>query len=540
VKPLSDQVTARLNTLFASAHSRSGQSAARDALEGIAASGERRAVRHLLFLLADRNALFPDVAAAIDRLLTGVTPAELAWLDGHARACPRDDVRASTQSWNRLNARGAREMANAATAYPGAIGMLASHGSGYVREIAVLALADIRDGRELPFLILRVNDWVPQVAAAATILLDARLVADNRRLLLGALDFILRWTTLRRRDHGAFVEATRAALLADEGAEALARAETCTPQVRRFIYDAVWRGRRGAPHADNPALDAALRDRDVTSRSLATRWLDALPDGPAIDRLHRLTRDSAPAIRSLALQSLAARAPAVAAAHIPVALLDRAASVRALGRFLARSLSPPLVPRAFYLERLQDRQYAELAAAIEGVGETGAKDDLDAVLPFAAAADPRVRGAVLLATARLDASLAVSMATAALASHPRSKAAALRALRMHPHLVDVERLAGLRRAARGTDLERKLIRLLARAPKWDAPALLLDIIRDADAPARVLAATLLRHWCNRSTRTQVPPTTTQAAMLRERLHEPLDLPPAVLRELRFSLQTVDA
>jgi hypothetical protein len=501
VKPLSDQVTARLNTLFASAHSRSGQSAARDALEGIAASGERRAVRHLLFLLADRNALFPDVAAAIDRLLTGVTPAELAWLDGHVRRYPGDTVRASTDSWYRLNAREVREMANAATAYPGAIGMLASHGSGYVREIAVLALADIRDGRELPFLILRVNDWVPQVAAAATILLDARLVADNRRLLLGALDFILRWTTQRRRDHGAFVEATRAALLADEGAEALARAETCTPQVRRFIYDAVWRGRRGAPHADNPALDAALRDRDVTSRSLATRWLDALPDGPAIDRLNRLTRDPAPVIRSL---------------------------------------SPPLVPRAFYLERLQDRQRPELAAAIEGVGETGTKDDLDAVLPFATAADPRVRGAVLLATARLDASLAVSMATAALASHPRSKAAALRALRMHPHLVDVGRLAGLRRAARGTDLERKLIRLLARAPKWDAPALLLDIIRDADAPARVLAATLLRHWCDRSTRTQVPPTTTQAAMLRERLQEPLDLPPAVLRELRFSLQTVDA
>jgi hypothetical protein len=100
-------------------------------------------------------------------------------------------------------------------------------------------------------------------------------------------------------------------------------------------------------------------------------------------------------------------------------LLDRAASVRALGRFLARSLPSPIVPRAFYLERLQDRQGPQLAAAIEGVGETGTKDDLDAILPFTTAAAPRLRRAVLLATARLDPSLAVSMATAALADHPR-------------------------------------------------------------------------------------------------------------------------
>jgi hypothetical protein len=65
-------------------------------------------------------------------------------------------------------------------------------------------------------------------------------------------------------------------------------------------------------------------------------------------------------------------------------------------------------------------------------------------------------------------------------------------------------------------------------------------LRDADTPARLLAATLLRHWCDRSTRTQVPPTSSQADTLRERLQGPLDLPPAVIRELRFTLQTADA
>ena len=201
------------------------------------------------------------------------------------------------------------------------------------------------------------------------------------------------------------------------------------------------------------------------------------------------------------------------------------------------SLASPIVPRTFYLERLRDRHGPELAAAIEGVGETGTNEDLNAILPLTGAADRRVRGAVLLATARLEASRAVSMATAALSDDQGSRAAALRVLRMHPHLVDVERLADLRRTARGTLLEPKLIGLLARAPKWDAPTLLIDVMRDADEPARVLAATLLAHWCERSTRTQVPPTSIQAAALRDRLQGSLDLPPAVAKELRFALQT---
>jgi hypothetical protein len=55
------------------------------------------------------------------------------------------------------------------------LGLCASHGNGYVREAAVARLAQVQNGLEVGFLILRANDWVPSVQIRAQTALMSRL-----------------------------------------------------------------------------------------------------------------------------------------------------------------------------------------------------------------------------------------------------------------------------------------------------------------------------------------------------------------------------
>jgi HEAT repeat protein len=50
--------------------------------------------------------------------------------------------------------------------------------SDYVRQAAVEALGKIESGAELPFLLMRVNDWVPNVRNLAAELLEKRVRPD--------------------------------------------------------------------------------------------------------------------------------------------------------------------------------------------------------------------------------------------------------------------------------------------------------------------------------------------------------------------------
>jgi hypothetical protein len=54
-------------------------------------------------------------------------------------------------------------------------GILSMHANGYVRQFAVKALSKFTDGSEIPFLLLRLSDWVPQVSAEAVLSMQQRL-----------------------------------------------------------------------------------------------------------------------------------------------------------------------------------------------------------------------------------------------------------------------------------------------------------------------------------------------------------------------------
>jgi hypothetical protein len=149
----------------------------RNILEQIAASGELRVVPALLEILARKDSLSDYAAPAIAQLVRRIAPAQLAWLDEQAR---RWYEYGPTDAWSTLRPEDVPGLARRAGFDPAVIGLLASHGSGFVRAAVLEELARIVDGREIPFLVLRANDWVEPVAARALELLAHRLRPENR------------------------------------------------------------------------------------------------------------------------------------------------------------------------------------------------------------------------------------------------------------------------------------------------------------------------------------------------------------------------
>jgi HEAT repeat protein len=506
-------------------------------LAQIAASGEIRVVPDLLPLLAADDSLTPHVARTIAELVREITPVQLSWLDEQVRQSSYAYYRSG--AWQKLAPGAVSRLAQAAHLDPTVIGLLASHANGFVRAAALEVLAERAGGQELPFLSLRANDWVEPVAARASELLLSRLRPDNRHAVLNALPFIVRVFRQRRRDHLEVERSLRAVLLSDDGVDALARGKAFATPVRRMMYELLTSGGTEVRHR---LIDAALSDSDAVIRARAIRSVATDAD---VERratiLERLLRDDpVPAVRRLILAVLSEHLPARIAGVFPDVLLDRAASVRGLARFVASTHQLALVPRDVYVRGLAGSLPRQLGAAIEGVGETGTRADADLLAPFLSGNRPRIRRSALRALARLDAERAISPAIAALADDASAvRSTALDILSTNANRVDFEIVSRRVRSLADPHARRNLLRVFLEAPKWEAPVFLLEALTDPDDGVRAFASRFVDRWIENFNRNQTRPTAKQLQRIGALLDSVASrMPEETAKMLRFSIKHV--
>jgi HEAT repeat protein len=537
--------------------SRSGRAAG---VHGDVASLEE--IHRLLLFLVAKDAAIEETAAAISTRLRDAGPATLAWIDEEIRRhayhidggfYASTDGR-SFMAWRNFVPEALSGLARRLIPYPAALGLFASHPNGHVREAAVQALAAVTDGRELPFLALRANDWVPEVAARAEALLVQRLRPDNRRAVLVALPFLVRLLGQRRRDdHRRILAALRHVVVSAGARPVLERIEAYDTGVRRFVYDLLNRDIEGdsatTAAVAGDILRAALADRDAVVRQRVVRRLSCGGDVEAsVEILTRLLRDDpAPGVRKEALAALAARETVRDRLHAPLlhALLDRAARVRELARFIVRDQRLPIVPRDVYVAHItnvragQRTSVWQLTSVINGLGETGTSVDVDLLEPFLHAALPGLRRAAVRASAALDLARGLTLAIAALHDVAGSvRSAAMRLLRQNAQRVA---FASVHEQLRGLNDPRdreRLLPLFAEAPKWEALAFLLEALDDEAPTVRTKAVRLVESWIATFNKRQTRPSPQQLARIRALLTAKASTVPARLADLlRFSLKT---
>ena len=111
-------------------------------------------------------------------IVTTLSPLQLASLDQRVRGW-RNYAHYELNNWQHLRPSDVGRLARSPYS-ASLLGLASFHFNGHVREAAVSELALRTDATELPFLLIRLNDWVPQVRELAG---NQQVVGPRGRIL---------------------------------------------------------------------------------------------------------------------------------------------------------------------------------------------------------------------------------------------------------------------------------------------------------------------------------------------------------------------
>jgi len=345
-------------------------------------------------------------------------------------------------------------------------GLFSFHRNGYVREQAVIALARIQTGLELPFLLLRLDDWVAEVRGHARAAAHDRMTDAYTDHWKRCVPIILRLMQRTRITDQPLLEVglerIRAGIHDGELPEGLHDSDA---QTRRWWTTAVLDSAARRGDLGRVAV-TLLGDADIVVRTLAAnRLLESGGSIGEVELLERLVRDRAPAVRRLAIDGLC-RSSLVPEEITARLLLDRSAGIRTNA---AQLLAPRagIDPAAFYRQSLSGPDHARIASAINGLTETGLGNDAELIRRYWDDPRPGVQRAAVGAVAYLQPDAEPSMFLEKLASPlPGVSREAQRALESRLSTTPIGLLRGTFDASRYDHVRKNALRLLAGTGKW--------------------------------------------------------------------------
>lgn len=397
---------AQLERQLSQALSADDDAAAAQALSALVGAGAAALPLIATHLCHPRPAVAAAARTAAAAIVSAAEPGDLVPIEAALRHTDLPVVRRSPAEAGHLlrpleEARVRRRTAEASvasfSAAPEAPALLlcaSCHSDGFVREAAVRALSERRDGAEVAPLLLRRNDWVPAVRDTAAEALQARLTIDYAPHLLRCLVLLEQLAAQRRAEHGPYCAAALDLLRSAEAAPALRAALSAPDRRARRAAFRLAAESQGLPLRQ--VLDLALSDRDLVVRLWAARTARARLYGPALREVLAQARgDRGVPVRREVLAAFLDDYP-----ELRRALFDPCAGLRHMARHYL-SKKAHIDYAALYREALSAPRSTERAMAAAGIGETGGPGDAEALAPLCADASARVRKAALRALGRV-------------------------------------------------------------------------------------------------------------------------------------------
>ncbi len=500
-----------------------------DRLAGVGMAG----IPLLLALLTPRAGRRPVAAGAaekaLDLLFQRLDPDELRRLDRRLRRIVVPD-----RAWQTLTPR-QLEIAYGAETVPFSFCCLVTgHPDGQVREAAIRLVA--ADARALPFLLIRVNDWVDEVRSAARAALGAQVDVAPIEGWVGSLPLLLRLEKCGRDDHRELVSRVTTRLSAPEAEAALAAGLSSS---RRAVRRAAFEVGAGRVRPSRDFLDAALAAGDSVVRLRAARLACERMSGEALFTLARqLDRDPLVAARMLALEIHRRQPAAVARARLLDGLVDLSASIRGACQYYLR--------RDFAVDCVEEYRRAiaagpaprQLAASLLGLAETGSAGDAAVALGQSSHSLTRVRVAAIRAVARLDpASGAQRLAEALADPTPRVARVARDILLGSRAPAQIPAIRAVFRAAPHLHSRRCALEALIRSGPWSYLGDLLLTNADPEPEIVERGSMALDRWQDHVNRCAVRPSASQLEAATAALDAcAVHLDARIVDKLRFLLR----
>ena len=402
-------------------------------------------------------------------------------------------------AWEQLTPAGVQTLITEESTRTSVLGLLSFHRNGYVRHEALRLLAQGHDGSELPYLLIRQNDWVEQIRADAQDAVRARLEEVYLPDFVANLPLVVHLLTLRRRDHAALVRQVIGMLVQPKHDELLARSiHSQDREVRRSVV----RLALDAEGEHRPrVVEHALSSMDGVIRLWGSRLVRFCFSGKALEGiLGSLKRDGFIPVRREALICQADTSLDCGRGVWREALLDGNASIRELARFHLGKLGEVHWPEV-YRRALMEQPRS--LAALGGLSETGDRSDLIAIRVFLAFPLPGRRRAAVRALARLGGkSVVTELHRYIQDDSPAVVREAQKHLEAYPVELDGEWLCRMVMDDHRHKVRETALRLINAMGKWPSLPWLIRASTHRDRPTAELAERLVEAWftppgCNR-------------------------------------------
>jgi HEAT repeat protein len=507
-----------------------------DTLKLIEEATQRSAIYELgSFVLSQNEGVRQAAIAAVHGILSQASPLQLAKLDLLMREIS-PYLGANRAPWFQLTTADLRQLESAEEFSLSLLGLASFHYSGYVREAVIKRLLLRQDGDELPFLLIRLNDWVEPVRQVAEQAAHARLQVDYAEHWVANLALLPRLLQAERRDHKPLVEAVFSLLRQPECRVALTEGLTNKDtQTRKLCFGLVT---ESAPDRMREWVGLAFDDSNSGIRlwgaQQAVTGMDARELAPFLEKM---LHDRFMPVRREALRMLADKFPNQAREKLEEALLDSHASMRWEGAYWLRK-EASLDLGDFYRTALSNADNRHLLGAVGGLGENGHKEDAALVLPYVSHDQRKVRKQALRALSHLAAEDYLDVFLTKLTDpSPSVSREAGKAVTKKIRLVQRTRLWEIFSEERRGGLRLRILTLLSRLPKWESFPFLLQAATDSDEAVAQAAHGLINNWIAKFNRQSTPPSAVQLAKATQMYAIcKAALPSAVQRTLEFYLR----
>ena len=391
---------------------------------------------------------------------------------------------ADHERWWKISPDAVRSLAADRPACAGLLVLLSGHQSGYVREAAVVGLDGLTLPCVVPALRDRLNDWVEPVRRAAIRAMRGFLSSENAAALVGSLDLLEGLRRCGRADHQAVLDQIDM-VLREPSARPHVQAglSSHSPAIRRGCYTALLNG-----PAPDEWLAWGLESNDSWIRLHAAHTVCGLPpERVPVGFLDRIAICGLRPVRQIAVEMMAKNGDVE---RLRGFLLDQSPTLREFARFYLGKILGAFDAKSFYRDGLASVSETQLPRFLAGLGETGDRNDVPAVLSHVSHRRTLVRLAALRAVARLAPDHMTEPFLMALADRSgRVRQTASAALAGRRSEVPIERLIAWAGTA-NSDHRRCAVLLLENYPSTAHLPHLLTFLSDADDDVRGLAESI--------------------------------------------------
>ena len=475
----------------------------------IADREEYAAITTLLPFLFEKLEVAEAASEAIHRLVQVIPPEEFVAFDERFRCSIEWGVSAA---WHALWPRKVGDLPKTVRSRPAVLGLASLHHSGYVREEAVCQLSELDDVGVIPFLLLRLNDWVPNVRAAARAGIERRMKEGRWEGFDDNLYLVMRLLQCNRgRDKNLVRAITEHLVFSGKKPRTALVLDNRSLFVRRQGFRLLLE--ISGPHV-RELVDTALESHDPLLRVWGARRAFELLSGEELqDCLSVLRHDSVIGVRREALITTVCRFPDRALESLKEALFDRSYSMRDLARYYLRKHGE-VDFASVYREAIAHKLH--FPAVLFGLAETGNAAGVNILRPFLTSNIASHRMAAVEGVGALGESETLDLVYPAIFDESRKvRQAAAAILQKHIAHVDLDSLRNVVFSEEKSPVRLAALEILDTAGIWEVLPCLIQAACDHED----LIAEYAR---NRIERRYTRVFTNPSKQQRQRIDEALD------------------